>query len=177
MSALKKKNKEELQVIRRLLRVDDSLAGIEFSIDAYNDLKLTHDIELEMDNILQAYQFTAVLEAHAEERYDNKKVELEEYWGELEEHCRSYELVERATDQKVKAWIARNPDYVKRKKKLLELKRRWGVLKFLVKSFYMKYELIRTKSANTRKEYGDLSAAPTVVKRFPRPKTRKKKKD
>lgn len=171
----KKKNKKKIyndpnEIIERLLRFEDNLAGIQFSIDAYNDLKLTDDIDEQMDDTLHGYTATGVLEAHAQERYSVSKVELDEFHGELDEHAREIEIMSRPTDARVKAWIDRNDEYVRRKKRLIELERKWNVLKHLNRAFYMRYELLRTKSANLRKEIGDLSAAPT---RIPRPKKRK----
>lgn len=171
----KKKEADGENVVRRLLRVEDDLAGTRFAIDAYNNLKLKNDLETEYDDVLHGYQMTGVLEAHAEERYDNTRVELDEFWGQLEDYAREMEVMSRPTDQKVKAYIQRDENYVSRKKRLNEIKRRWNVLKHLNKAFYMKYELIRTKSANQRKEMGDLGAAPDNTKRYPRKEKKRRK--
>jgi len=170
----KTKKSDGEDVVRRLLRVEDNLAGTRFAIDAYDNLRLKNDIEVEMDDVLHGFQMTGVLEAHAEERYENSRIELDEFWGQLEEHAREMEVMSRPTDQKVKAYIQRDAEYISRKKRLSEIKRRWHVLKHLNKAFYMKYELIRTKSANVRKETGDLGTAPDNPKRYPREKKRRK---
>jgi len=156
-------------IVKTLISIDDDLAGLRFSIDAFNDLKLSDDIDAQMDDVLSGYQMVGVLEAHAEERYDVNRVELDEYRGELDEYAREMEVMSRPTDTRVKSWIDRNEDYVAKKKRLIELKRKWSVLKYLNKAYYMKYELLRTKSANLRRETGDLSAAPGNTNRFPRP--------
>jgi hypothetical protein len=155
-------------LLRRLLRVEANLEGTQLAIDAYRELQLKDDIETEMDDVLRGYQFTGVLEAHAAEQYENKETELDEFWGDQDEYAREMEVMPKATDARVKAYIYRNPEYVRRKKNLALIKRKWNVLKHLNRAFYMKYELIRTKSANVRREQGDLGAAPKKTRRYPR---------
>lgn len=172
---MSKKSKSE-ETIRRLLRIEDNLAGIQFAMDAYDNLRLKDNIELEMDEVLHGYQMTGVLEAHAEERFEVRKVELDAFCGELDEYAREMEVMSRPTDQKVKAYIQREEKVIEKKKNIAEVKRKWNVLKHLNKAFYMKYELIRTKSANTRKETGDLGTAPDDPKRYPREKKNTRRK-
>ncbi|HEC72372.1 MAG: hypothetical protein ACTSW7_01315 [Candidatus Thorarchaeota archaeon] len=164
------------EIVRRLLQIEDDLMGQRFAIDAYNDLKLNEDIESQMDDVLRGYQMTGVLEAHAGERCGVRKVELDEFYGELDEHAREAEVMSRPTDARVKAWINREEEYVKRKKRLLELERKHNVLKHLNRTYYMMYELIRTKSANLRRESSNLGETPERTKRFPRPDKKKKRR-
>lgn len=168
------KIKDPDEIVRRLLRVEDNLLGQQFAIDAYNDLKLEEDIETQMDDVLRGFQLTGVLEAHAGERYGISKVELDEFQGELDEYAREQEVMSRPTDARVKNWVNRNEEFVKRRKRLLELERKHNILKHLNRAYYMMFELIRTKSANLRKEAGSLGETPERTKRFPRPKKKRK---
>ena len=158
------------------MRIDDDLMGQRFAIDAYNDLKLNEDIEAQMDDVLRGYQMTGVLEAYAGERHGVCKVELDGFYGELDEHAREQEVMSRPTDARVKAWINREEEYIRRKKRLIELERKYNVLKHLNRAYYMMYELIRTKSANQRRESSSLGETPERAKRFPRPNKKKKRR-
>jgi len=164
-SSKKERKESKKKILKTLLNIEDELAGIKFAINAYKDLQLNDNIDNQMNDVLLGFQMTGVLEAHAEERYENRRVELDEFRGELDEYARDTEVMSRPTDSRVKSYVDRHPEYITRKSSLNEIKRKWSILKHLNKAFYMKYELLRTKAANIRKEVGDLSNAPDTSKR------------
>lgn len=175
-SKIREIEKQDVEkIVRRILQFEDFLIGQQIAVDMYDNLKLNEDIESQMDDVLHGYQFTGNLEAHAGERHGICKVELDQFQGELDEYAREQEIMSRPTDTRVKNWINREEEFVRRKKKLLEFERLHNMLKHMNKAFYMQYELIRTKSANLRKESGSLGESPENPKRFPRSEKKRKK--
>ena len=163
------------QLARKLLTLELTVRGKPIIVDAFEQLQLTDDFDSMMNDVLHWYQLSGLAEAEAEAATGNMKVDIDRFGAELEEYCRDAEVLEKATDQRVKAWINRNEKYVQKQKRLTKLKMQHSIVKHLNRCFYMQYELIRTKSANIRKEYGDLDSAPEKPKKKLRSKTKKKR--
>ena len=142
---------------------EDELAGEDILWNMLKDLEFGDNIEVDMQDVVKAFMLSGVLEAHADERYEKKRIELDEFRGELDEQAREFEVVQRPTDSKVKSWIDRNEEYVKRRKTLAKLARKLKILRHLNRAFQIKADLLRTKAANQRLQYNDLGMSPQTV--------------
>jgi len=149
--------------LRKLLIFEDELEGEPILIDMLKDLEFKDDFDSECDDVIKGFILSGKLESSAEERFELYRISIDEFRAELDDQCRETEIVSRPTDSKVKAWIDRNEEYVKRRKRLVKLKKQVSVLRHYNRAFVMKAELLRTKAANRRLEYNDLGmSVPTV---------------
>lgn len=147
--------------IKRLLTFKDEIAGEKICWDILQDLEFSDDIDGQMEDVVQGFMLSGSLEASADERHERYRIELDEFKGELDERAR--EELDKITDSSVRAWIERNREYVKRRKRLARYNRQTKLLKHVNRAFQIKAELIRTKAANLRQQYNDLGMNPPTV--------------
>ena len=153
---MKKHTTPQDNFIEKFLTFKDELGGEEILINILNDLRFTDDIETQMNDVVTGFMLSGKLESLAEERFEITKVQLDELESQLDEKAREYDIVGRATDTKVRAYIERDENYIKLRKKLIRYRRQWNILRHYNKAFAMKADILRTKSANRRKEYDDV---------------------
>ena len=164
---MSKKSKIE----KKFLTFRDTLQGEKICWEILEDLKFSDDVESQMDDVVRGFMMSGSLEAHAEERVDLKRIELDELRGELVVRAEE-DIVERATEMRVKSWIDRDEQYNRKRTQVARYARQAKILKHLNKAFQIKAELIRTKAANLRQQYNDLGMSPPTVAK-PKKKRRK----
>lgn len=147
--------------IRKLLTFEDQIAGEKICWNILEDLEFSDDVDSQMQDVVQGFMLSGALEASAEERYEQKRIELDEFKGYLDEQAR--DDLDKVTDSSVKAWVERNREFVKRRKKLARYARQVKLLKHINRAFQIKAELIRTKAATLRQQYNDLGMSPPTV--------------
>lgn len=175
-----KKKKSAEDTFRQSMFFEDNLNGEDLSIDTYEALRFKRDLDKDLNDVVVGYQQTAMTMARAELRLDLLKIDFDAFRGELDEYARSMEIIARPTDSKVKAYIDRHEECVKRRKALARVKEKYTMLKHFNRAFAIKAELIRTRAANIRRELDDLGLAPPSVrkkkKKAKKNKTKTKKK-
>jgi len=145
-----KKDNLSKERIKKLLSIEDEMGGEEYIIDSYKKLKYGNDVIRDLEKVTIAYAVSSRLEAEAEYRVEVKKAELSEFFADLEEEAREYEQIIKPTDQRVKAYIERNPEYRRKKAKLAEFNRRLNVYKGYRMALKIKSDMLRTKAASVR---------------------------
>ena len=150
---------------QKLLKFKDILDSEEIVFNMYEDLRFIEDLESMIEPTLMGYMLSGKFAAYAEERYENKKIELTEFHGQLDEHYRDLSSADsgRVTESALRSKIESNPEYITRAKRLTKFKRQCDVLKYFNKAFQMKAELLRTKAADRRRELDDLGMSPPTV--------------
>jgi len=118
-------------------------------------LKITEDIDGEVDNAAKSYGYFAILSERAETRYQKMKFAFDQWQAEVETRA----MAERKangdkpyTEAQMKANIRSQPRYSAFQTKLIELDEHRRVLKIIVKAFEIKSNLIQTKASNRRNE-------------------------
>jgi hypothetical protein len=136
---------------QKLLRLDTKVDGQQVVIDMYQSLQFTHQLDVEMEDSVLGYMVSGMLSAQAERQADDAKTELDEMRGSLDEYAREMEVLNRPTDEKVKAWVYRHPDYIAKRKEHSRLKETAGILKFFNRAFEMKVDLIPTRAGRAKR--------------------------
>jgi len=165
----KKKDK-----IRELLYLRDFLLGEKVALDVWEDLKITEDPELQMQDCLYNYQLTGMLEAAAEAKVDIQKVDLDNMFAELDDYARNMEVMARPTDAKVKCWIQRDKKYIEKRKEIIDAKMKYLFWKHINRALVMKADFIRSKVASRRAELVMPAASVETIQRKKKKKKKKK---
>lgn len=158
-------NSDDRKKIKRLLNFVDEINGEEIAINMFKELQLNDEIDKDIRDVVIFFATCGAMTAFSEERYERQKIELDNYRGILDEEAREMDVISRPTEQKIKSWIDRHPEYVKKRRLLLRYKRQYELLKTYTKAFEKKAEMIRTKAATQRLEYNDLGMSGPTVKR------------
>ncbi len=145
-----KKDTLSKERIKKLLSIEDEMSGEQYVVDVYRQLKYGNNEIRDLEKATMAYAVAARLEAEAEYRVEVKKAELSEYFADMEEEAREYEQIIKPTDQRVRAYIERLPEYRRRRAKLAEFNRRLNVYKGYKMAIKMKSDSLRTKAASIR---------------------------
>ena len=140
------------QLIKHILTIKASYDGEELSLDARKLLRYTEDIDADIKNVLINMQLVGSLYAEAEKDQAFLRIKLDAKRGELDEHGRDVEIVGRPTDERVKNWVNRHPDYVKLRRQYSKAVKQTKRIEILYKALEQKARLLQTKSANRRAE-------------------------
>jgi hypothetical protein len=138
-------------VLKSFMRVKDELKGEEIDIDLLDGLLASEDIDSEVDNVPIGYMLMSSMAAEAEERYENQKIAIKFYRGELNEKAHDGAITARVTDSKVEAFIDRDVKYLKMVRRLNKYKKQMTVYVQAYKAYDIKSSMLQTKSANRRK--------------------------
>lgn len=140
------------KILKVFLHFEDELNGQETVLDFLDGLLITEDISSEVDNVAVGYMLASSLASYAEERYENLKDESKKLYGELYDKAIDGEIMGRATNAKVDAWVNRNPAFFKIQKRLNKYKRQYKILVAAAEAYEIKSRMLQTKSANVRKQ-------------------------
>lgn len=120
-----------------------------------DELKITDDLDREVDEASARYAFYALLAEKAETMYQKLKFRSEGWRAEVEstESSRRFsENLKSATEAQMKAFVCPQPKYRQYQVKLIEYDDKRRVQKILARAFEMKKDLIQTKCSNRRTE-------------------------
>ena len=133
----------------------DGLVEERLSVEVKKSLRITEDIDTEVDEAASNFGFYAVLAEKAESRYKKLKFAYDKWRAEFE----TAENAERArdglkarTEAQMKAFVQASERNKAYQLKLLKLDEDYRHMKALAKAFELKLELVRTKSSNRRSE-------------------------
>jgi hypothetical protein len=130
-------------------------------INLEKSLKITNDLDYEVDHAAYTFGYVAVLSEKAEDRYERLKFSFENWQAELEarlfkqreeEIKQSESKLKPYTENQMKALVRAEPKYKLYKQKLLKLDHDRKVLKVFADSLAKKKDLIQTKCSNRRNE-------------------------
>lgn len=132
-------------------------------VSVKEQLKLTEDIDTEVDEAAGTFGFYAVLAERAETRYQKMKLAFDKWQAETESrylHERREEIrsapkelkLKMPTESQLKAYIRTQSKFRAYQIKLIEFDEHRRILKVLAKAFELKVNLVQTKSANRRRE-------------------------
>jgi hypothetical protein len=133
----------------------EGLMTEKLSLEVKKSLRITEDIDTEVDEAASNFGFYAVLSEKAETRFQKLKFAYEKWRAEFEtsENAqRSRDGLKPRTEAQMKSFVQsseRNKAYQLKMIKLDEDRRH---MKALAKAFELKLELVRTKSSNRRSE-------------------------
>ncbi len=119
------------------------------------DLKISEDIDTEVDIAAINYGYYAILAEKADTRYQKLKFAFEGWQAQTEakaQRQRQAEAVKAYTEAQMKAHVRSQPKYRGYQMKLLELDEQKRILKVIAKAFEMKKDMVQTKSSNRRTE-------------------------
>ena len=125
-------------------------------ISIKDQLRITEDLDYEVDTAARTYGYYAVLGERAETRYQKTKFAFEYWKAQIE----SREDQERAADGRKKMTEAERTAYVRSQTKyrgfqlkLIQFDEDRRVMKIIAKAFELKKDLVQTKAANRRREH------------------------
>jgi hypothetical protein len=132
-------------------------------ISVKDQLKLSEDIDSEVDKAAGVYGYYAVLSERAETRYQKMKLAFEKWQAETESryfHEKREEIkssskdlkLKMPTEAQMKAYVRTQSKFRAYQIRLIEYDEHRRILKVLARAFEMKIHLVQTKSANRRKE-------------------------
>lgn len=132
-------------------------------VSVKESLRLTEDMDFEVDTAAGTFGFYAVLAERAETRYQKMKLAFESWQAEVESRFLHEKRVEvrtapkeakarMPTEGQTKSHVRMQSKYRAYQIKLIEFDEHRRILKVLSKAFEMKSELVRTKAANRRIE-------------------------
>lgn len=139
------------KVLMSFMKVRDNLKGQEINLDLLDGLLASEDIDEEVDKVSVGYMLMSVMAAEAEERYENQKLAIKFYRGELTEEAHDGAITARVTDAKVEAFINRNPRLLKMERKKNKYKKQMELFVQAYKAYDIKHDMLQTKSANRRR--------------------------
>jgi hypothetical protein len=160
--AEKTKSRKSLSrdLITHFLKIEDpDLDGQKVNLDLLDDLLTSSDIDSEIDKCSVMFMLMSSMEAHAEERYENEKINRDKIFGELDSKARDGDLLGRPTDAKVKAWIEGNVNFRNVGRRVNKFKRQMKKFRGAALAIEMKSRMLQTKSANIRKIALDMPEA------------------
>lgn len=131
-------------------------------IDLQKQLKITEDIDTEVDQAAFKFGYHAVLAEKASLRYERLKFSFENWQARLETQLikdRNEEIkktkdvkLKPYTGDQLKALVRADSKYVRFKNTMLRFEYERNVLKVIADSFSKKKDLIQTKASNRRAE-------------------------
>ena len=119
------------------------------------DLRISEDIDHEVDTAAATYGYYAVLAEKAETRYQKMKFSYEQWRAQTESRqamIRVQESKKSLTESQMKAYVHTQPKYGAYQARLIEYDEHRRVLKILARAFELKKDLVQSKSANRRSE-------------------------
>lgn len=124
-------------------------------ISIEEQLKISEDIDSEVDDAAKNFGYFAILSERADTRFQKMKFAFEQWQAEVETRVMSERRANSEkpfTEAQMKAYIRSQPKYSAFQTKLIELDEHKRVLKIIVKAFEIKSGLIQTKASNRRNE-------------------------
>lgn len=119
------------------------------------DLKISEDIDTEVDIAAINYGYYAILAEKADTRYQKIKFAFEAWQAGREAYAqrqRQADSLKPFTEAQMKAHVRSMSKYRGYQIKLLELDEQKRILKVIAKAFEMKKDMVQTKSSNRRTE-------------------------
>jgi hypothetical protein len=145
-------------MVRDILHEVEGLLPERVVFSLKKELKISEDLDREVDTAARTYGFYAILAEKAESRYQRMEFAFKTWSAEVEaREAKSRELAKEKpyTEARMKAFVRSQPKYKHFQLKLIEYGEQKRILTIIAKSFELKAELVRTKAANRRKEqYG-----------------------
>lgn len=118
-------------------------------------LKISEDIDTEVDTAARMYGYYAVLAERAETRYSKMKFAYEQWKAEVETRearSRVADGEKKLTEAEMKSFVQSQPKYRSYQIKLIQFDEDRRVLKVIAKAFELKKDLVQTKASNRRAE-------------------------
>jgi hypothetical protein len=119
------------------------------------DLRITEDIDTEVDTAAINFGYYAILAEKADTRYQKVKFAFEAWVAETEARAlrqRQAEGLKAYTEAQMKSYVRSQSKYRGYQMKLLELDEQKRILKVISKAFEMKKDMVQTKASNRRSE-------------------------
>jgi isopenicillin N synthase-like dioxygenase len=120
-----------------------------------SELKITEDLDHEVDTAARTYGYYAVLAEKAETRHQKMRFAFETWQAEVESReakARNFESKKAHTEAQMKAHVRSQPKYRSYQLKLIEFDEHRRILKIIAKAFELKKDLVQTKCSNRRGE-------------------------
>lgn len=119
------------------------------------DLKISEDIDTEVDHAAVNFGYFAILSEKADTRYHKVKFSFEAWIAETE--AKAFRKRQAAgekpfTADQMKAHVRSDPKYRGFQMKLIELDEQKRILKVIAKAFELKKDMVQTKASNRRSE-------------------------
>lgn len=119
------------------------------------DLRITNDLDTEVDTAAINFGYFAVLAEKADTRYQKVKFAFDAWQAEIEARAlrtRQAEGVKAYTEAQMKAHVKSQSKYRGFQLKLIQLDEQKRILKVLAKAFELKKDMVQTKASNRRHE-------------------------
>ena len=119
------------------------------------ELKISEDIDAEVDTAAITFGYYAILAEKADTRYQKMKFAYDAWQASTEAKVmlqRSTESKKAFTEAQMKAHVRSQPKYVAYQRRLIDFDEHRRILKVIAKAFEMKKDLVQTKAANRRGE-------------------------
>ena len=119
------------------------------------DLKISEDIDTEIDIAAINFGYYAILAEKADTRYQKMKFSFDAWQADKEARAlrlRQAEGLKAYTEAQMKAHIRSQPKYRGFQLQLIDMDEQRRILKVVAKAFEMKKDLVQSKSANRRSE-------------------------
>lgn len=133
----------------------EGLMPEKLSLQVRESLKISEDIDTEVDQAAAEYGFYAILAEKAETRHQKLKFAHEKWKAEYEtsENAQRHrDGLKSRTEAQMKAMVASSERNKAYQLKLIKLDEDRRNMKALAKAFELKSEMVRTKSSNRRSE-------------------------
>lgn len=133
----------------------EGLMPEKLSLEVKKSLRITEDIDTEVDQAAAEYGFYAILSEKAETRYQKLEFAYKKWKAEFEtaeNASRSRDGLKPRTEAQMKALISSSERNKAYQLKLIKLDEDRRHMKALAKAFELKSEMVRTKSSNRRSE-------------------------
>jgi hypothetical protein len=125
------------------------------SVSIEKELKISEDIDYEVDTAARKFGYYAVIAEKAETRYNKMKFAFEKWQAEIEarenQQSRS-DGTKPMTEAQMKSFVRSNEKYRAFQLRLIEFDEHRRIFKVIAKAFELRIELVRTKAANRRRE-------------------------
>ena len=126
-------------------------------VNLEDELKITEDIDSEVDKAAARFGYYAVLAEKAEARYERLKLSFN-FWESDAKVRKDEELAiskeKKLTESQMKAYVSSQSKFKTYQLKMIELREQKDVMRAIVRAFDKKSDLVQTKAANRRKEAG-----------------------
>ena len=138
--------------LKKILTIEDEMMGEEIVIDGYKSIQFGNSLSQSLEKIVKLYAVAVRLEAEAAWRLEVYKVDLQEFYSILDERTREYEIIGKPTEQRIKSYILKDPEYIAQKKQLLEYEKRYELWRGYKMTLDKKFEALRSMLATERLE-------------------------
>jgi hypothetical protein len=118
-------------------------------------LRISEDIDTEVDTAAKMFGYYAVLSERAETRYNKMKFAFEQWKAEVEtreSRSRAADGQKKLTEAEMKAFVQSQSKYRSYQLKIIQFDEDRRVLKVIAKAFELKKDLVQTKASNRRAE-------------------------